>query len=133
MNTADIMTIVLALIGSSGLFTLIQFLINRNDGKKQAMEDLKNAIVKLQTSVDKTNEDMGLQNEALMSLAQDRILWLGRQYLKQGWIFLSDYSSLKRMADAYRALGGNGDVKVMMAEIDKLPHKLKGEKNENIA
>lgn len=123
--TTIIIPIILGVIASGGLWTFIQYLISRNDDKKKAMDDLINAIAQLQTSVDENNTDMKLQNEALMSIAQDRIVWLARQYLKQGWIYDEDLSSMRRMADAYKALDGNGLVKTEMDLVDKLPIKTK--------
>ena len=40
---------------------------------------------------------------------------------------MNDHASLVRMADAYKALGGNSIVKDIMDEVDKLPKKPKGE------
>lgn len=122
-----IVPIILGVVASGGLWTFIQYLISRNDDKKKAMDDLIRAIAQLQTSVDETNTDMKLQNEALMAMAQDRILFLAREYLKQGWIYDKDLSNLRRMADAYKALEGNGDVHILMDLVDKLPVKVKGE------
>lgn len=125
--TETIVPIILGVVASGGLWTFIQYLISRNDDKKKAMDDLIKAIAQLQTSVDENNNDMKLQNEALMAMAQDRILFLAREYLKQGWIYDKDLSNLRRMADAYKALQGNGDVHVLMDLVDKLPIKIKGE------
>lgn len=125
--TETIVPIILGVVASGGLWTFIQYLISRNDDKKKAMDDLIRAIAQLQTSVDETNTDMKLQNEALMAMAQDRILFLAREYLKQGWIYDKDLSNLRRMADAYKALEGNGDVHILMDLVDKLPVKVKGE------
>ena len=126
--------IVVAIVGSSALFSFIQFCIARKDGKKDAMKDLMKAISQLQTGVDENKENMGRQNEALKALAQDRIIFLARAFLKQGYIYDDDLSNLKRMADAYHALKGNGDVNVLMDLVEKLPVKVaeKGGKNENI-
>lgn len=125
--TETIVPIILGVVASGGLWTFIQYLISRNDDKKKAMDDLIKAIAQLQTSVDENNKDMKLQNEALMAMAQDRILFLAREYLKQGWIYDKDLSNLRRMADAYKALDGNGDVHILMDLVDKLPIKIKGE------
>lgn len=121
----DILVIVGGVLVCGGFWTFIQFLISRHDGRKKAMDDLTKAVSQLQDSVNYNNKEMSLQNEALMAIAQDRILWLGKQYIKQGWITIEDYTSLKRMADSYRELGGNGLVKEIMDEVDKLPRKLK--------
>lgn len=90
------------------------------------MKELQKTIKKLQEDVNTNNTNMALQNEALMSIAQDRIVWLGEQYLKQGFIYINDASSLKRMADAYAALGGNSLVEDVMEQIELLPRKVKG-------
>lgn len=133
MNIA--ITEILAIIGGvlvcGGFWTFIQFLINRYDGRKKAMKELQEAINKLQNGVDDNSKNMKLQNEALMSMAQDRVVWLGEHYLKRGYISLNDHASLVRMSDAYRALGGNGLVKEIMDEVDNLPRNKKEVINEN--
>ena len=136
--TEIIVPIILGVIASGGVWTFVQFLISRMDEKKkqkadktdkidknvtdmqQAMTELASAISTLQERIDKNNTEMSLQNEAIMSIAQDRIVWLGGQYLKQGYVKINDYVTLKRMADAYRALGGNDLVKTTMDEVDLL-------------
>lgn len=124
----EILILVGAVIACGGFWTFIQFMISRHDGRKKAMEELKTAVGKLQDSVDTTNNNMDLQSEALMAIAQDRIVYLGEEFLRQGWINVSDHASLVRMADAYKALGGNSIVKDIMDEVDKLPKRPKGEK-----
>lgn len=136
--TEIILPIILGVIASGGVWTFVQFLISRMDEKKKqkadktskidktttemqkAIKDLGKAVTLLQQSVDHNNKDMALQNEALMSIAQDRIVWLARQYIKQGWIYDEDLTSIRRMADAYRALGGNALVKTEMDIVDTL-------------
>ena len=136
--TEIIVPIILGVIASGGVWTFVQFLISRMDEKKkqkadktdkidktvtemqQAMTELASAISTLQERIDKNNTEMSLQNEAIMSIAQDRIVWLGEQYRRQGYVKINDYVTLKRMADAYRALGGNDLVKTTMDEVDLL-------------
>lgn len=118
----EIITIIGGVLVCGGFWTFIQFMISRHDGKKKAMDDLKNAVSHLQESVDSNNSDMKLQSEALMAIAQDRILYLCKCYLKQGWIYDEDLSSIRRMANAYRDLGGNDSVKT---EMDILDQKIK--------
>ena len=127
MTTENVLTILGIVVGSNALFGFIQFLISRRDSKKKELEEIKkslrelgNIISQLQKSVTEIQGNMALQDEALMSLAQDRIIWLCKQYLKQGHIPTDDYVSLRRMADAYRALGGNALVKDYMDQIDKM-------------
>ena len=136
--TAEILTIFGIVLGCGAFWEFIRFVISRRDEKKkqkadktdkidktatemqQAVTELTSAISTLQERIDKNNTEMSLQNEAIMSIAQDRIVWLGGQYLKQGYVKINDYVTLKRMADAYRALGGNDLVKTTMDEVDLL-------------
>lgn len=138
IKLAEVLTIIGGVLVCGGFWTFIQFIISRWDKKKEqkadktskidktttemqkAIKDLSKAVTLLQQSVDHNNEDMALQNEALMSIAQDRIVWLARQYIKQGWIYDEDLTSMRRMADAYKALGGNALVKTEMDIVDKL-------------
>ena len=128
------MTDIIAIIGGvlvcGGFWTLIQFLITRHDTKKnknehikEAIAELQKTITKLQESLDENRESMAKQNEALMAMAQDRIVWLGKQFLKDGEISLEDRGNLRRMANAYKDLGGNALVKEVMDAIDELPIK----------
>ena len=141
--TEVIVPIILGVIASGGLWTFIQFLVNRRDEKKKqkadksneiaktvtatqkALNDLSKAVSTLQKSVDQNNKDMGLQSEALMAIAQDRIIFLAREFIKQGWIYEDDLNNLHRLADAYRDLHGNGEVKILMDMVDKLPVKIR--------
>lgn len=51
----------------------------------------------------------------------DRVKWLGGQYIKEHRITLSDKDTITDMHKAYKALGGNGHLDVVMNEIEKLP------------
>lgn len=124
---AEILTIIGGVLVCGGFWTFIQFMISRHDTKAKAWQELRDAVAKLQSGMDNNNRSMELQNEALMAIAQDRIVYLGEEFLKIGWISVNDHASLVRMADAYKALGGNSIVKDIMDEVDKLPKKAKGE------
>lgn len=128
MTTETILTILGIVVGSNALFGFVQFMISRHDGKRKAMHDLQQAVSKLQSTMDENTTNMAKQSEALMSLAQDRILYLAKCFIKQKWISAEDYKNLKRMADSYRELGGNDLVKVYMDMVDDLPKKAEGEK-----
>jgi len=51
----------------------------------------------------------------------DRIRYLGGKYISSGEISLEEKETLHEMHGAYRALGGNGHLDTVMAEVDKLP------------
>lgn len=70
------------------------------------------------------NEKKSYQTELLIGLAHDRIVWLGMSYITRGWITKDEYENLNvYLFKPYEKLGGNGSVRRIMAEIDKLPIK----------
>ena len=102
MSTSEI---ILAILGSNGLFTLIQFFISRHDKSKKADADMQKA-----------------QSRMLMGLAHDRIMYLGNYYIQRGYITDSEYEDLnKYLYEPYQALNGNGTAKKKMEEVRKLP------------
>ena len=54
----------------------------------------------------------------------DRIQYLGQCYIRDGEITFDDRRRLHMMHETYHdALNGNGDLDVIMAQVDKLPLK----------
>lgn len=65
-----------------------------------------------------------VQDEMLIGLAHDRILYLGMSYIERGYITRDEYENLHDYLYApYMKLGGNGSAKRIMQEVDKLPIK----------
>ena len=88
-----ILAIVSSLLASSGLWAFVFKKLNNRDA----------------------------QNDMLIGLGHDRIMYLGMHYIKQGWISSDEYENLsKYLFEPYRALGGNGSAERIMKEVDKL-------------
>ncbi len=63
-----------------------------------------------------------MQSELLVGLAHDRLSTLSLIYITRGWITQDEYENINDyLYKPYLALGGNGSVKRLMLEIDKLP------------
>lgn len=91
---SSIISVVLAVLASSGFWTLVI--------KKSESKDVRTQI--------------------LLGLAHDRIMTLGETYIARGYITMDEYDDLnKYLYTPYKKLGGNGTAERMMAEIDKLP------------
>ena len=88
----------------SGLMAIILAVINRKWAKEDKKDDRIDALVYAQKV-----------------LMRDRVKWLGNQYIHNKGITLSDKDTLAEMHKAYKALGGNGHLDVVMREVDKLP------------
>ena len=65
------------------------------------------------------------QSEALKFLLYDRIRHLGRVYISDGEIDFDDRRILNDMHSSYHnGLGGNGDLDVLMRDVNALPLKV---------
>lgn len=109
-------TIIAALITgacSSGLCSLIIFLIQRHDKKK----DSRTA-----------------ESDMLIGLGHDRIVYLGGKYVERGWITQDEYENLHDyLYKPYTELGGNGTAERIMREVDQLPlRKQEVARNETV-
>ena len=104
MNENTILTIVISCIGSAGLWTLVNTIINRKYKKQDDNDLIKRALKGL--------------------LYTDCVEW-GEKYINQGYIDTQDFNDyLKYHYEPYVGLGGDGVVQKLMNEIQKLPtHK----------
>ena len=87
-----LLTVICAVIASSGFWAFIQHKIDRNDASKKL----------------------------LIGLAHDRIMWLGNQYIGRGWMTTDEYENFRvYLYDPYAESGGNGSAKRIMKEVDE--------------
>lgn len=55
-------------------------------------------------------------------ILMDRIRYLGQEYIKDGEVDFDDRRLLNQMHSVYHnTLGGNGDLDILMKEVDELP------------
>ena len=72
--------------------------------------------------LEKRNQAKSLQTKLLIGLAHDRLITLGMIYITRGWISQDEYENFNvYLYRPYEDLGGNGSVKRIMLEVDKLP------------
>ena len=69
---------------------------------------------------DRSADKMDAQTEALKVIMRDRVNYLGKTYVKRGYISLDEKDTLKEMFKAYKGLGGNGHLDTIMDEVEKL-------------
>lgn len=90
-----IFTAVITALTSSGFMSLIVYLIQRRDRKKEK-EESKNTA----------------QSRMLLGLGHDRIIYLTDQYVRRGGITLKEKRNLKYLFEPYADAGGNGDAEI---------------------
>ena len=108
------------------IFATVQFFVNRYDKKKEAEkkveeDNLTQTIKELKDSIDQIKKTNELQSQLLIGLGHDKIVWLGKQFLKQGYIDSANYASLKNIFEPYAASGGNGEAHKIFSLVEKLP------------
>ena len=75
----------------------------------------------LWTYITKKAEKKDAKSKLLLGLAHDRIIFLGSQYCKRGWITDSEYENLnKYLYEPYKEMGGNGTATKVMSAVDRL-------------
>ena len=72
----------------------------------------------------KRSEKKDVKTQMLIGLGHDRIMYLGTEYIKRGYITADEYENLHvYLYGPYAAIGGNGSAKRIMDEVNKLPFK----------
>jgi hypothetical protein len=98
-----VITALISAITSSGLMSLIVFLIQRRDQKKEKEEANNTA-----------------QSRMLLGLGHDRILRLTDKFIRRGAITLKEKRNLEFLCAPYFDLGGNGDCRIGYEACQKL-------------
>lgn len=98
MTTGQIiLTIVTALLASSGLWAFLGKKLERNNSER----------------------------ELLVGIGHIELVFFGMQYIERGWITRDEYETLQELYKPYVKLGGNGSGTKIMNEIEQLPIKEK--------
>lgn len=72
--------------------------------------------------IQKRSEKKDVKTQMLVGLAHDRILFLGMNYIERGSITRDEYENLyEYLYRPYEKMGGNGSAKRVMQEVNKLP------------
>lgn len=104
MSTQAIITVLVTALTSSGFMSLIIYLLQRRDRRK-----------------DKEAADTSAQTRMLIGLGHDRLIYLTDKYVRRGAITLKEKRNLKFLYDPYSDMGGNGDCKIGYDACQDLP------------
>ena len=89
-------SVLIAILGSTGLWSFIASIRNKHDAK----------------------------TKLLIGLAHDRIIYLGTSYIERGYITPDEYENLNDyLYQPYAENGGNGSAKRVMEQVRSLPIK----------
>ena len=94
MTTSQIiLTIVTALLASSGLWAFLGKKLERNNSER----------------------------ELLVGIGHIELVFFGMQYIERAWITRDEYETMQGLYEPYVKLGGNGSGTKIMKELEKLP------------
>ena len=102
MSTDSIVTLLVAVFASTGFWSLVQYIIG---------------LVKDKKSGDSSEKKL------LVALSHDRIVYLSKNALKDGYISQDDYDNLAQITQPYFEAGGNHLARKYWDEVQKLPIK----------
>ena len=104
MRDPNIIIAVISGILGGGFLSLIQYLIERHDKKKEI-----------------TPEAWDRVRDMILAMTQDRIVYLGKQYIDEGHVTAWDKAMIHALYDLYCVAGGNHYAREIVEEVDKLP------------
>ena len=98
-----IITVIVAVFGSTGFWSFIQTLQNKQSSEK----------------------------ELLLGIAYERLHFLCSKYIERGWITFEELEDLyKYLYLPYKKCGGNGTGEKLIQEVDALPRRKESNENE---
>lgn len=92
---------------------IIQFFLQRRAKRQDTGEKEKTDIEKRMDAI----------AGCLMASMLDRIQYLCKDYIKDGSVDIDDLRRLHIMHEKYHDIGGNGDLDVLMKQVNELPIK----------
>lgn len=125
------MQILLAILGGGagtalvgGLFTLIQWKLNRNAAKEDHKRETGNAYCTARgEQIQELKNLVNVLVEADRTILYDRIKHLGKSYIARGYISVEELEDIDLMHGVYHdkdKLGGNGFLDAIMQKVHAL-------------
>lgn len=103
-ETQMLITAIVSAVTSSGVMSLIIYLLQRHDKKK-----------------DREAANTSAQSRMLIGLGHDRLIYLTDRFVRRGSITLKEKRNLEFLYIPYRDMGGNGDCKIGYDACQQLP------------
>lgn len=124
MTNSIIIPIIIAVIGSNGLWVFITSIYNKRSKKTKDMEELKESVDKLTAEIGSLQSLLEKSNNLAKANARDRLNYLSHKYTNFGYIPVEDFASYKLLGKAYEENDGNTIVAEEFERcINELPRK----------
>lgn len=121
MTKEVMITIILAIIGSSGLWGFLQWWLETKCKKKnKALKEMSSKLDKLATKAEISELSGNLvliksvldtDRDLTLSMAREKLNDMSNHYLGLGYIPIEEYVAYKSIGEAYINAGGNSEIK----------------------
>ena len=121
MTSEQIVTIIIAIAGSGGIWGVIQYLletkVTKNKESLKAITDklskvaTSDEVLQLSNTISDIYAELEMTKDVALASARDRLNQLSNKYLELGYIPLDDYVAYKAVGDSYINADGNSEIK----------------------
>lgn len=123
MTTEFLTVIIVAVIGSNGLWMFFSKMLDRKSKRYRDYEELKETISIIKEDIEALNALGEKNNNLAKATARERLNRLNHKYRKQGYIPSDDFVAYKLIGEAYEEADGNTvvfeDFKLCMEELPR--------------
>lgn len=103
---------------------IIQFFLARKAKKEdKAEEKAERQAADKEKELEAVKAELEAVKAGMSVMMLDRIQYLCKTYIKEGNVDFDDRRRLHLMHKGYHAVGGNGDLDILMQAVDELPLK----------
>lgn len=124
MTTEFLTVIIVAVIGSNGLWMFFSKILDKKSKRYKDYEQLKNTIIDVKKEIEALTALGEKNNNLAKATARERLNRLNHKYRKQGYIPSDDLVAYKLIGEAYEEADGNTVVfEEFKLCMDELPRK----------
>ncbi len=107
MSQGILVAILVAAIGSNGLWLFLSARLERRENKKSKVEELTTKINGVVDDISAINAKLDKMNTLTTATARDRLNYLSHHYMEQGYIPKESATPYKLIGEAYKNNDGN--------------------------
>ena len=120
MNSETIITVLIAVIGSGGLWGFVQHLIDTKIKKRETIKEINDKLDhvatvedlnKLAEDLSQLKTDISAAKDLSLSSARNTLSHLSNNYIALGYIPEDEYVAYKSIGESYLNAGGNTEIK----------------------
>ena len=124
MSEELIATIIVAVLGSTGLWSLINQHFFATIEQRKALSNKQK---------DEIKDILKPTNSMVLGIGYDRLIHICNKYIDKGWIDINELNDInKYLYTPYRELGGNGTAEMLFKKLEALPNTPPEKEAENV-